>query len=323
MPAELVTGGTTGMALTVNYLTGLGVSHFVLIFNVAMLVLGWIILGKAFAMTTLASTFLYPASLEICDIIFGDLVLTSDMLLCTVFTGLGIGMSLGIVIRAGASTGGMDIPPLVLQKLLRIPVSVSMYTFDFCILLTQIIFRPAENVLYGILLVLIYTIVLDKMLLLGGSRTELKIVSEKSDEICSAILRQLDRGVTLLDGEGGYLRQNVFIDLFSAKQCGKETYHIRLVTMRKNRICKIFFPGQGGGENSAVSLAALDQACFPNGTLLQESVEKDMYRAVLPGFLFRMFQQVGPGHGNLRFPKNIHNLHLTSSQFHLYTSVFC
>ena len=220
MPAELVTGGTTGIALAVNYLTELEVSRFVLIFNVAMLVIGWIILGKAFAMTTLASTFLYPASLEICDTIFGNLVLTNDMLLCTVFTGLGIGMSLGIVIRAGASTGGMDIPPLVLQKLLRIPVSVSMYAFDFCILLTQILFRPAENVLYGILLVLIYTIVLDKILLLGSSRTELKIVSAKSDEICSAILRELDRGVTLLDGEGGYLhqRRQVILSVISNRE---------------------------------------------------------------------------------------------------------
>ena len=129
-------------------------------------------------------------------------------------------MSLGIVIRAGASTGGMDIPPLVLQKLLRIPVSVSMYAFDFCILLTQILFRPAENVLYGILLVLIYTIVLDKILLLGTSRTELKIVSAKSDEICSAILRQLDRGVTLLDGEGGYLhqRRQVILSVISNRE---------------------------------------------------------------------------------------------------------
>ena len=220
MPAELVTGGTTGIALAVNYLTELEVSRFVLIFNVAMLVIGWIILGKAFAMTTFASTFLYPASLEICDTIFGNLVLTNDMLLCTVFTGLGIGMSLGIVIRAGASTGGMDIPPLVLQKLLRIPVSVSMYAFDFCILLTQILFRPAENVLYGILLVLIYTIVLDKILLLGSSRTELKIVSAKSDEICSAILRELDRGVTLLDGEGGYLhqRRQVILSVISNRE---------------------------------------------------------------------------------------------------------
>ncbi|MBR4959505.1 MAG: YitT family protein, partial [Clostridia bacterium] len=71
----------------------------------------------------------------------------------------------------------------------------------------QILIRPAENILYGIMLVLIYTVVLDKMLLIGSSRTELKIVSQKSREICDAILTQVDRGVTLLDGEGGYLHR--------------------------------------------------------------------------------------------------------------------
>lgn len=208
IPADLVTGGTTGIALVMNHLWGIPVSRFVLIFNVTMLVVGWLILGRGFAVTTLASTFLYPASLEICNFLFGELVLTKDLLLCTVFSGAGIGLALGIVIRAGASTGGMDIPPLVFQKLFRIPVSVSMYCFDFCILLLQIAFRPVENVLYGIILILIYTIVLDKMLLIGSNRTELKIISQKSREICDAILSQVDRGVTLLDGEGGYLHKD-------------------------------------------------------------------------------------------------------------------
>lgn len=208
IPADLVTGGTTGMALVAEHIWGMPVSLFVLLFNVAMLVLGWCVLGTPFAMTTLASTFLYPASLELCDLLFGDLVLTSDLMLCTVFSGAGIGIALGIVIRAGASTGGMDIPPLVLQKLLRIPVSVSMYCFDFAILLLQIMIRPAENILYGVMLVFIYTVVLDKMLILGRSRTELKIVSQRSREIADAILGQIDRGVTLLDAEGGYLHDS-------------------------------------------------------------------------------------------------------------------
>ena len=133
--------------------------------------------------------------------------------MCTLFTGLGIGISLGIVIRSGASTGGMDIPPLILKKTLRIPVSASMYAFDVCILLSQALFRPAENILYGIVLVLIYTLVLDKMLLMGATRTEVKIVSRNSDEIRNAILKQIDRGVTLLDGEGGYLHNKTQIVL--------------------------------------------------------------------------------------------------------------
>ena len=139
----------------------------------------------------------------------GQYVLTDNLLLCTVFSGLGIGAALGVVIRAGASTGGMDIPPLVLRKLFRIPVSISMYGFDCGILLLQMLFRPAENVLFGILLVLIYTVVLDKLLLIGKSKTELKIVSKRSREICDAILGQVDRGVTMLNGEGGYLHERI------------------------------------------------------------------------------------------------------------------
>ena len=206
MPAGLVTGGTTGIALTMEYLFQIPISLFVLLFNVAMLLLGWRILGRAFALTTIGSTFLYPLALEVWERVLGDLVLTEDLLLCTVFTGLGIGVALGIVIRSGASTGGMDIPPLVLRKLFRVPVSVVMYAFDFVILLAQAMFRPVENILYGILLVLIYTVVLDKMLLVGASRMEIKVVSGKSAEICDAILGQVDRGVTLLQGQGGYLK---------------------------------------------------------------------------------------------------------------------
>ena len=201
LPAGLVTGGTTGIALTVNYLTEFSISSFVLIFNVLMLLLGFFCLGKTFAATTLASTFLYPLSLELSDRLFGDYILTQDILLCTLFSGLGIGVALGIVIRSGASTGGMDIPPLVLHKTLRIPVSVGMYAFDVCILLSQAAFRPAENILYGVVLVLIYTLVLDKMMLMGAARTEVKIISTKSDEIRDAILTQIDRGVTILNAE--------------------------------------------------------------------------------------------------------------------------
>ena len=223
MPAELVTGGTTGMALTVEHLFDIPVSGFVLAFNVAMLLLGWRILGRGFAVTTLGSTFLYPLALEVWERVLGDLVLTQDILLCTVFTGLGIGLSLGIVIRSGASTGGMDIPPLVLRKFFRIPVSVSMYAFDVVILLTQALFRPVENVLYGILLVLIYTVVLDRMLLMGQGRTEVKIVSGNAREIADAIMHQVDRGVTYLDGRGGYLGTDteVVLSVISNRELAK------------------------------------------------------------------------------------------------------
>ena len=207
MPSGLIMGGATGVALAVNRAFGLSVSGVLLVFNVSMLILGWLVLGRTFAISTLASTFLSPVALEFWERLLGDYVLTDDLLLCTVFAGLGIGVSLGMVIRAGASTGGMDIPPLVLNKLCRLPVSVSIFFFDILILLTQAMSTPADQILYGILVVLISTTVLDKVIMVGTTRTEVKIISSKADEIRAAILSQIDRGVTILHGEGGYLHQ--------------------------------------------------------------------------------------------------------------------
>lgn len=205
LPADLMTGGTTGIALAVNHAFGIPVSYFVLVFNIVMLLIGLAVLGKQFAVTTVISTFAYPVFLEILERMLGDLVLTEDPWLCTVFSGLGIGLALGLVIRAGASTGGMDIPPLVLNHYFRIPVSAGLYVFDFVILLMQAVYNPPEKVLYGIILMLVYTFVLDKLLLIGTTRTEVKVVSKHHEQIRQAILRGLDRGVTMLNAESGYL----------------------------------------------------------------------------------------------------------------------
>lgn len=207
LPAGLVTGGTTGIGLAVHHAFGLPVGTFVLIFNITMLVLGFLVLGKQFAMTTIISTFVYPMSLEFFDRVLGNIVLTDDIFIAAVFSGVGIGAALGVVIRAGASTGGMDIPPLILNHFFKIPVSVSMYAFDILILLLQAVFQPLQKVFYGIILIMIYTMVLDKLMLMGTTRTEVKIITEHPEEIRNMILEKLDRGVTMMDAESGYLRQ--------------------------------------------------------------------------------------------------------------------
>lgn len=207
-PAGLITGGATGIALAIGRLTGLSVSGLLFFINLAMLVWGWVVLGRAFALNTLASSVLSPAFLALFEGMANGRVLTEDIFLCTVFAGLGIGVSLGIVIRSGASTGGLDIPPLVLNKWFKLPVSATMLAFDIMVLLMQAVFSPMPQVLYGIVMVLIHTIVMDKMLMMGASRTEVKIISSQSDTICAAILEQLDRGVTILHGEGGYTHES-------------------------------------------------------------------------------------------------------------------
>lgn len=207
-PAGLITGGATGIALAIGRLTGLSVSGLLFFINLAMLVWGWVVLGRAFALNTLASSVLSPAFLALFEGMANGRVLTEDIYLCTVFAGLGIGVSLGIVIRSGASTGGLDIPPLVLNKWFKLPVSATMLVFDIMVLLMQAVFSPMPQVLYGIVMVLIHTVVMDKMLMMGASRTEVKIISSQSDTICAAILEQLDRGVTILHGEGGYTHES-------------------------------------------------------------------------------------------------------------------
>ena len=213
LPNGLITGGTTGLALLFYHQLGIPITLFVAVFNIAMFILGGLVLGRTFVLTTLLSTFFYPFLLDILQRISVLHGVTSDHLLSAIFAGVMIGISIGIVINAGASTGGMDIPPLVLNKKLGISVSVVMYAFDFAILLSQMLFADKEQVLYGILLVLTYTFVLNQVLLLGHSRTQVKIISEKYEEINEMINKCMDRGSTLFCGETGYCRNKCMIVL--------------------------------------------------------------------------------------------------------------
>ena len=205
LPANLISCGTTGMALVMNQLLGIPITGFIFVFNVLMLAVGWWVLGRQFAMTTVISSIFYPVALEVLNRTLGDVRVTDNQMLNVLFAGIGLGVSLGIVLRGGASTGGMDIPPLILKKLFRIPVSASLWVFDLCIMLCQATYHPTEDLLYGVLLLIVISMALNKVMLLGTSRTEVKIISENSDQIRQAILSQVDRGCTILHGKGGYL----------------------------------------------------------------------------------------------------------------------
>lgn len=213
LPMGMITGGTTGLGLFFQHSLGLPLNIFIALFNISMFLLGMWILGKKFAITTIVSTFYYPIAFQVMTSIVGDTVLTTDPMLSTVCAGIMIGAGIGLVIRAGASTGGMDIPPLIFNKLFGIPVSVGLYAFDFLILILQMFFSNTEQVLYGIMMIFIYTFVLDRVLVIGNSRVEVKIVSPHYEEINRRIQTELDRGVTLLDIQGGHLRQETHMVL--------------------------------------------------------------------------------------------------------------
>lgn len=208
LPNNMITGGTTGLGIAIHHYLGLPIHIFVFIFNTLMFLLGAVVLGTKFALTTLVSTFYYPIILGVFEQIPSLQSITDDKMLSTICGGLMIGMAIGIVIRCGASTGGMDIPPLVLNKKFGFPVSVMLYVFDFMILILQMLFTNKEEIVYGILLVLIYTVILDKVLLMGSTRTKVEIMSKKYEELNRLIQERLDRGTTLVYTQTGYLKEN-------------------------------------------------------------------------------------------------------------------
>ena len=214
IPAGMMMGGATGIGLAVNHYTGLPVSAALAVLNVVLFVVGAAVLGKAFALMTIISTFYSPFILEMVQQLIPE-PLTQDIMLATIIGGLLVGLGMGMVLRMGASTGGMDIPPLLLKKKAGIPVGVSMYAFDFAILAVQATFAGLERMLYSVILIIIYTVVIDKIMTLGTSQIQAKIISERYEEINRAIQQRLDRGTTLIAMKGGYL--------------GRESYEIMIV----------------------------------------------------------------------------------------------
>lgn len=210
LPTGLITGGTTGLGLIANHYFQIPIELFAAVFNITMFILAIVVLGKSFALTSLISTFYFPVILGVFQKVEVLRHLTDDLMLCTIFSGLCIGIGIGMVIKVGASTGGMDIPPLIFNKKVGLPVSVGLYVFDFSILIGQMFFRDTEKSLYGILLVIIYTVLVDKVLLMGKNQMQVKIISDEYEKINTMIHQKLDRGTTLYKTETGYLHKDGF-----------------------------------------------------------------------------------------------------------------
>ena len=223
LPSGMITGGTAGLALSFNHFFNIPIPLFILCLNVITFTFGAIILAKKFAMTTLVSTFYFPIILGVFSKIPALSQVTDDKMLCTICGGICVGLSIGIVIRVGASTGGIDIPPLILHKKFGIPVSFSLYAIDCTILLLQMFFSNPESIIYGILLVMIYSVILNKFLLMGTAQTEVKIISHEYEKINKAIQIELDRGTTFLSAKTGYLgiEQPMILSVVSNRELTK------------------------------------------------------------------------------------------------------
>ena len=204
VPHGIIMGGATGIGLAITHYVSVNLSVVIFIVNAILFVLGAFTLGRKFALTTIISTFVYPVFLEVARKIPGVGSLTDNILLATVYAGLLLGLGIGLVVRQGASTGGTDILALVLNKLLHGPVAVFMYIVDFIVLGCQIFFSGPEQILYGILALMLMTMVMNRVVLFGQTQIQLFIISEKHEEIRQRILKDMNVGATMVHIETGY-----------------------------------------------------------------------------------------------------------------------
>ncbi|MCD7809203.1 MAG: YitT family protein [Erysipelotrichaceae bacterium] len=220
VPANLIVGGATGIGLICERLIGLSHTSVILIFNVLMLIAGFIFLGKAFVAGTVLSTFAFPIFLEVFENLEPLQNITNDILLSTIYAGICIGLGIGIVFRRGYSTGGMDIPPLIINKKTGVSVALLINICDTIILLMQLFFSSFEGILYGLVMVFITNLVLDKVLLVGEKNIQLLVISSKYKEISEIILKEIDRGCTYVEVTTGYLKQpqKAVLSVISSRQ---------------------------------------------------------------------------------------------------------
>ena len=121
---SIVAGGVSGISTVFHFYTGISVFLCVGIINIALFIIGFCFLGKAFAMKTLISTFLFPILLEFFNqqpYLHG---LLNDQLLICILGGFLLGLGIGLVLKAGGSTGGFDILALVVEKYFKVPVTL-------------------------------------------------------------------------------------------------------------------------------------------------------------------------------------------------------
>lgn len=223
VPSGMISGGATGIALFLTQFIPLPLSQILLIINIIMFIIGLVFIGKKFALGTCLSTVFFPLCLAIFESIPTVSQLTDDMLLYVIGAGVFIGLGCGIVLRLGYSTGGADVIPVFLNKKTGISVGFWMNFTDTIILLGQIMFATSEEILYGIVVVGITSLVIDKTMLLGESKLQLIIISKYYEEIAEMIDKSIDRGCTFLNITTGYMKndQKAVLSVVSKRQAIK------------------------------------------------------------------------------------------------------
>ena len=208
-PANLYTGGVTGITQLiiafVSSTVGVSLSLGMLIFiiNIPLLYLAWHSIGKRFAFLSIVAVFLQSVILEVIPMgRFSD-----DILLNAVFGGVLIGVGIGLILKIGASTGGVDIVSQYIS--MKCDGSFGKYSFmiNAVIILLAGLIQGWETALYTIISIYITSVVVDRIHTVHQNLT-LYIVTTKEDEMIQTIHQHLYRGITVLEGRGAYTKND-------------------------------------------------------------------------------------------------------------------
>ena len=203
-PQGIILGGSTGIALALTHYISFPLSATVFVINMLFFVTGFICLGKKFALTTIANSILYPLAMSLLEQLpIAGKPVTDNIMLAAVFGGVLMGGGIGLLLRAGGSSGGTDIPALILNKYFHLNVSVLLYVIDELVLCSQAFFSSIEQILYGIFVLALFTMTMNRIMLMGKSQIQLFIISDESETIRQQILAE-DAGATMFYVEKAY-----------------------------------------------------------------------------------------------------------------------
>jgi len=205
IPSDLVSGGISGLAQLLNHYTGFPIGMMVLLGNIPLFILGWRYLGgPRFALRTILSILAFSVFTDTLTFFLPNEAVTGDMVLNTLYGGLLLGMGLGIVYRGRGTSGGTDILGRILNRHTGITISQAYLITDSVVVIGAGFVFGWTKALYG--LVLIYVSGLAAETALQGMnviRTAI-IVTVETEAVTQAIMHDLERGVTILSGTGGY-----------------------------------------------------------------------------------------------------------------------
>ncbi|OOO00431.1 MAG: hypothetical protein ATN35_07315 [Epulopiscium sp. Nele67-Bin004] len=208
VPHDLVTGGISGFGMIIDSLVGIPIPVTNIVVNIPLFVISIKQRGVDFAVKAFYSVILLSILLSILEMFANPFVELQDMVLVAVFGAAAIGLGVGIVLKAGASTGGTDMLATIIHFIMpKVPISTILLCIDGSIIAGGMFLYGVENTMYAIIAVVIISRVISRVLEGGTSAIAAYIISDKSDEIAKAIIEVIPRGCTQFVGKGMYSGQ--------------------------------------------------------------------------------------------------------------------